>query len=275
MPGLFVGATMPAYQVLEPGQVYHTALGIDPAAGGSLTFYAPTTTTPVNTWSNPALSTLNTNPVVLDSAGRASVEIWMSDAVDVVLKDADGATVWSRRIQPQVQTGGTIPTLQDGEFLTNDGTNLSWQPILQVPDPTGSEGYQLTVTGGLPTWVAPVAPEAFAITVAGSTMTVDGTGGKIRHLVGSATGTNTGGRTQTVNVTFSSAFSSTPGYIGCSLTNASQLATYTNNPSWRVSSKSTTGFTVVWVMGEIDDSRSEFDFNAGVAFDYLAIGPVA
>lgn len=265
---------MPAYQVLEPGQVYHTALGIDPASGGSLTFYAPTTTTPVNTWSNPALSTLNTNPVVLDSAGRSAVEIWMSDAVDVVLKDSDGATVWSRRIQPQIQAGSTIPSLQDGEFLTSDGITLSWQPIIQVPDPTGSDGSVLQVAGGIPTWVAPVAPEAFAITVSGNSMTINGTGGNLRHLVGTATGVNAGGRTQTVNVTFASAFTTTP-FVSCSLTNASQLATYTNNPSYRLSSVSTTGFTVVWVMGEIDDSRSEFDFNAAVSFGYLAIGQVA
>lgn len=264
-----------SYQILEPGRVFFNLTGLEIAAGGTLTFYEVGTTTPKNTYNAPALSVANPNPLDLDSSGRAEAEVWGTGNYDVLLKDADGATVWTREVNSQVQAGATIPALQDGEFLSNDGTNLSWQPILQVPDPSGSEGYILTVTGGQPQWVAPTEAEEFAITVSGSTMTVDGTGGKIRQLVGSATGTNAGGRTQTVTVTFSSAFSSTPGYIGCSLTNASQLATYTNNPSWRVSSKSTTGFTVVWTMGEIDDSRSEFDFNAGVQFDYLAIGPVA
>ena len=110
--------------------------------------------------------------------------------------------------------------------------------------------------------------------VDGNSMTIDGTGGKLRHLVGTATGVNAGGRTQTVNVTFASAFTGTP-YVQCSLTNPAQLATFTNNPSYRISSITPTGFTVVWVMGEIDDSRSEFNFNSAVQFGYLAIGPVA
>ena len=264
-----------SYQLLEPGRVYFNLTGLEIAAGGSLTFYEVGTTTPKNTHSDPALTILNSNPVVLNSAGRAAVEIWGTGNYDVVLKDADGATVWTREVNSQVQAGSTIPALVADEFLTSDGTTLSWQPVLQVPDPSGSENAILTVAGGIPTWIAPAAAEDFDIVVDGNTATIDGTGGKLRWLVGSATGVNAGGRVQTVNVTFASPFSSTPVIASVQLNNAAALASFTNQPRARVSSVSTTGFTVVWVMGEIDDTQSGYDFSAAVQFSYLAIGPVA
>jgi hypothetical protein len=41
-----------------------------PYAGGALTFYASGTTTLLNTYQDKALTIANSNPVVLDSAGR-------------------------------------------------------------------------------------------------------------------------------------------------------------------------------------------------------------
>lgn len=45
----------------------------DPLAGGKLYSYAAGTTTPLATYSNAAGTTPNTNPVILDAAGRATV----------------------------------------------------------------------------------------------------------------------------------------------------------------------------------------------------------
>jgi hypothetical protein len=266
---------MSAYQLLEPGRVFFTLTGLEIAAGGSVTFYAPGTTDLQDTWSNPGLTVLNPNPVDLDSSGRLETPAWGDEAYDVVLKDADGATVWTEEVRPQVQPGATIPALEEDEFLTNNGIDLLWQPVRPVPDPDVSEGYLLQVTGGIPTWVAPAVAEDFDIVVSGLSMTIDGTGGKLRHLaVKGVTGTNSGGRTQTVNVTFPTAFSGTPA-VFCQLANSGNLSSAGNQPSPKVSSVSTTGFTVLWTMGELDDDRSIFDFNAAVSFDYLAIGPAA
>ena len=44
-----------------------------PLAGGKLYVYLAGTTTPADTYSDSALTTPNTNPVILDSAGRAVV----------------------------------------------------------------------------------------------------------------------------------------------------------------------------------------------------------
>ena len=66
----------------------------NPLAGGSVAFYLPGTLTPTNTWKDPALTTLNANPVVLDANGMAS--IWGADGTQYrqVVQDALGNTIW-------------------------------------------------------------------------------------------------------------------------------------------------------------------------------------
>jgi hypothetical protein len=59
-----------ANRLSSPNQQYSDFTGA-PYAGGSLTFQASGTSTPLATYSDRALSIANTNPVVLDSAGRA------------------------------------------------------------------------------------------------------------------------------------------------------------------------------------------------------------
>jgi len=262
-----------SYQFYNPAPVLFTLTGLVPAAGGSLTFYEVGTTTPKNTHSDPALSVLNSNPVLLDSAGRSATAIWLSGNYDVVLKAAGGATVWTRQVNAPTSAGATIPALVADQFLSNDGTNSIWQPVSQVPDASGSEGYTLGVAGGIATWLAPTVI-AETTTVTGNNLTIGALGGKFSIQTGSRTGANAGGRTQTVSVTFATPFTATP-FIGVQLANPSGLSTFTNQPSSRLSSKSTSGFTVVWVMGEIDDSQGGYDFNAAVVFDFVAMGLTA
>src|SRR5262245_51198409 len=70
-------------------------------SGAKLFFYAAGTSTKQNTYSDRSLSSANTNPVVLNSAGRPSVEIWLQDLdYKVVLApstDSDPPTspIWS------------------------------------------------------------------------------------------------------------------------------------------------------------------------------------
>ena len=65
-----------------------------PLASGTVTFYIPGTTTLKNTWSNAAQTILNTNPVVLDSGGRAV--IYGSGAYRQVVKAQNGNVVWDQ-----------------------------------------------------------------------------------------------------------------------------------------------------------------------------------
>ncbi len=65
-----------------------------PLASGTVTFYIPGTSTLKNTWSNSAQTILNTNPVVLDSGGRAV--IYGSGAYRQVVQDQNGNVVWDQ-----------------------------------------------------------------------------------------------------------------------------------------------------------------------------------
>lgn len=65
-------------------------------AGGSLTFYASGTSTPLATYTTPALNIANPNPVPFDADGRISSPIFLLDRdYKVVLKDADGNEIWT------------------------------------------------------------------------------------------------------------------------------------------------------------------------------------
>ena len=66
-----------------------------PYAGGTLTFYASGTTTPLNTYSDKTLTIANINPVVLDSAGRYPNIFLQNLAYKVVLTDANNNPIWT------------------------------------------------------------------------------------------------------------------------------------------------------------------------------------
>ena len=65
-----------------------------PYAGGTIDTYVPGTTTLKSTWSEDTGTTLNTNPIVLDSAGRCI--IYGDGAYRLILKDADGTLIWDQ-----------------------------------------------------------------------------------------------------------------------------------------------------------------------------------
>lgn len=66
-----------------------------PLAGGLLYTYAAGTSTPLATYTDSTGMVSNTNPIVLDSAGRAS--IWIGAAgYKLILRNADGVQQWSQ-----------------------------------------------------------------------------------------------------------------------------------------------------------------------------------
>lgn len=65
-----------------------------PYAGGSLATYAPGTTTPKNTWKDNQGTILNTNPIILDAAGRC---LCLGDGdYRMILKDAAGNLIYDQ-----------------------------------------------------------------------------------------------------------------------------------------------------------------------------------
>lgn len=69
-----------------------TSAGV-PLVGGLVYTYAPGTTTPKASYSDSGLTSANTNPVVLDANGDAT--IYLNGIYDIVLKTSAGVSVWT------------------------------------------------------------------------------------------------------------------------------------------------------------------------------------
>lgn len=84
-----------------------------PYAGGTLATYEPGTTTPKTTWVDPNQSAANTNPIILNSAGRCIVfgdgayRCILRDSVGNLVFDQYSDTIVSAAMQP-VMSAATI-----------------------------------------------------------------------------------------------------------------------------------------------------------------------
>lgn len=83
-----------ANRFFNPNEQFSDSAGL-PYAGGTLAFYASGTSTPLNTYSDSALSIANTIPVVLDSAGRANTVFLQNLAYKVALSDVNNNLIWT------------------------------------------------------------------------------------------------------------------------------------------------------------------------------------
>lgn len=109
------------------------ALGV-PLAGGAVYFYAPNTSTPKTTYQDALQTIPNSNPVILDSAGRAI--ILGSGSYRQVVKDANGNTIWdqitSEAVVGQTSFGGTstgsanAQVVSAGTFSGADGSVINF-----------------------------------------------------------------------------------------------------------------------------------------------------
>lgn len=92
----------------------------DPLTGGLLYVYTAGTTTPATTWTSNSGASTNTNPIVLDAAGRTPFEIWVNGGVTYkfILKTSTGTLVG---------TYDNIPGIDDptvfNNLITVTGTN--------------------------------------------------------------------------------------------------------------------------------------------------------
>jgi len=145
----------------EPSPQYRDASG-NVCAGGSLKFFASGTLNAQDVFSDSALATNIGATVPLGSDGRATsgtstITVYLDDSLQyrAQLFDANGAKQWDvDQINPQAAVGNTIPALVNGYFLSNDGSQLLWDLIRQLPDPTGQSGKVLTTDGTGFSWIA-------------------------------------------------------------------------------------------------------------------------
>jgi hypothetical protein len=79
-----------------------------PLAGGLLYAYAAGTTTPLVTYTSVTGLSANTNPIVLDSAGRPASQIWLTPvSYKFVLKTATSVQIWSMDNLSGLPSAGT------------------------------------------------------------------------------------------------------------------------------------------------------------------------
>jgi hypothetical protein len=98
-----------------------------PYAAGTVDFYLPGTLTRKDTWQDAGFASLNTNPIILDAAGRAI--IYGDGTYRQILRDAAGNLVWdqltdslvSRAMAPVV----AAPTIAEAQRLLGIGTDLA------------------------------------------------------------------------------------------------------------------------------------------------------
>lgn len=85
---------MPAAVPLPDAKLQFLDTNGNPLAGGKVYFYEAGTTTPQDTYTSSTGATPNANPVVLDSAGRAS--IWIKgESYKIVVKNSADVTQWT------------------------------------------------------------------------------------------------------------------------------------------------------------------------------------
>lgn len=90
-----------------------------PLAGGKLYTYAAGTTTPAAVYTTSAGNVAHSNPIILDSAGRVSSEIWVTtgNLYKFVLTDADDVVLWTKDDIPGIMAAETI-----------DAANIEYDP---------------------------------------------------------------------------------------------------------------------------------------------------
>lgn len=256
----------------DPNPVYTTNNG-EPVAGGSLQFYQQGTTTPKGTWSDQALTIPNSNPVLLDSSGRANVNIWLDGSYSVRLLDSLGAVIWTRDVNDGAATDSVFPTLQTGKFLSNDGASVLWADIILLPDPTGSDGKMVVASGG--GYVLQAQPTA-------PTSPVVLTDTSIKYVVGDVammdqwgvmTIPASGSQISTGSFNFPVAYTSVP-FIQVSVDKGIGVVPGGFIGTISVAARSTTGATIAWDLG-VDDARPEYKLTSPVPIMWRAIGKVA
>lgn len=132
-------------------QQYFTTAGL-PAVGYKVATFAAGTSTPQVTWQDALKVAQNTNPIILDGRGEAS--IFWDGAYKVQLQDASGTPIWTQDNLQSQQNGFTatlVPAVTNTIDLGSSGfswrngyfgTNLFVGPdAVPVIDPTGNIGY--------------------------------------------------------------------------------------------------------------------------------------
>lgn len=161
----------------------------NPLSGGLVYTYAAGTTTPKATYTDQGGLTQSSNPIVLDSAGRATW--WIEGAYKYVVKDSLGNTI---RTTDNVTSFSTLADAADAFFQSFSGTGSQTAFTLSADQGTDSKNLMVFVNRALE---AAVANGTFAT----DTIWTKGSGWTIGAGVATATGAISTAISQTSVVT--------------------------------------------------------------------------
>lgn len=136
---------MTAVLLTEPQLQFFDDNG-DPLAGGKLYAYDAGTTTPKDTYTNAAGNVANTNPVVLDAAGRAA--IWISGSYKFVLTDSADVEIWTEDNVTSFASGALGTTVTDSSFTIQNASDQTKQARFSLANLTTGTTTVITVPDG-------------------------------------------------------------------------------------------------------------------------------
>ena len=133
-----------AYRFLNYGPQFFDNSG-NVLAGGKLRFKESGSDTLQNTFQESAMTTANTNPVVLDANGRAAVNIFLDGTYRVELLDSSDTLIWQRDpVQNPVAAGVSLAdVLANGntsgskDLEMNNGQKIKTNSIVETTSASG------------------------------------------------------------------------------------------------------------------------------------------
>lgn len=108
----------------------------NPLSGGLLYTYEAGTTTPQTTYTDSNGNVANSNPIVLDAAGRVPYQVWLTGAATYkfILKTSTGVTVWSEDDVPGYGSSADIIFLQAGTGAVARTVQSKLRDVVSVKD---------------------------------------------------------------------------------------------------------------------------------------------
>ena len=186
--------------------------------------------------------------------------VWTRDYVQTLAEAGNGSTLPS-------------PASGTGEFLSSDGTNYIWAPVLQVPSPTGQTNKVLSNDGANIIWINPPTngtPGTNAtVTVTATDVKWSGGSGSLAHYqMGAGSAPASGAHTTSTTITFPVAFATTP--VVMASVSSTTFATSGYLAAVSITSVSLTGFTISFDTNSSDGSNG--NIIAAVPFNWIAFG---
>jgi len=151
----------------------------NPAASGYLYTYVAGTTSAITTYSNVGLTTPNTNPVLLDASGRATIYLSSASAYKFVLTTSAGVTLWEQDNITVAAPESTVTQILGGTGITITSTGGRGTGIVTVTangiftgDIITAATKRMYFDGGTDTYITERAANTLNVTV-GATDVMD------------------------------------------------------------------------------------------------------